>query len=279
MVAERNRNVVIKSQFNINGSRGADAGAFIANYVSRDSATDTSMAYIPDSHTPPVTGDGVAFTLDATAIPRSETLRLADTVQQLHEEGNRAIQQMVISFDVDYLVEMGIVPSDVPITKKGDYEFNYDDVRLRHAIRSGIQELVDHEGYRDGRMVAAIQHDTLHLHVHAVVYENHPKLARRRGREEKGVIKESSFKQMAQEIDRTLRMTRMGAIPTPRRLLPDKSPHHEFVVSTEPLPDTSYIDIYIQLIREQQESEKLQSQMSAFLDTIEYDESYEMDWD
>ncbi len=32
--------------------------------------------------------------------------------------------------------------------------------------------LVDNEGYRDGRAIAAIQHDTSHLHVHAVVYEN-----------------------------------------------------------------------------------------------------------
>ena len=60
------------------------------------------------------------------------------------------------------------------------------------------------EGYRDAQMVAAIQYDTTHLHAHVVVYEDYPKLARMRGKEEKGVIKESSFHQMAYDIDRSL---------------------------------------------------------------------------
>jgi len=187
MIPNRTRDIVIKSQFNINGSRGQDAGKFVADYVSRNSATDASMAYIPLPTTPPVEGDGVAFTLDSTAISRAETLRLADKIQEFHKEGNRAIQQMVISFDVDYL---------------------------------GMQSLIDAENYRDGRMVAAIQHDTLHLHVHAVVYENHPKLARKRGAEEKGVIKESSFNQLSYDIDRYLTLTRTPSIPSQRTLLP-----------------------------------------------------------
>ena len=109
MIGGRNRNIVVKSQFNINGSRGKDAGKFVSDYVSRDSATDTSMAYVPDLNTVPVEGDGVAFTLDSTAISRAETLRLADHIQELHEQGNRAIQQMVISFDPEYLVELGVL--------------------------------------------------------------------------------------------------------------------------------------------------------------------------
>lgn len=263
MIPSRNRNIVIKSQFNINGSRGSDAGKFISEYVSRPSATSSSMAYVNTKNA--VDGDGVAFTLESTAISRAETLRLADKVQSFHKEGNRAIQQLVISFDVDYLVEQGIVPEDVVVSKKGDYTDNYDDVRLRHAVRSGLQSLVDYEGYRDGRMVAAIQHDTLHLHVHAVVYENHPKLSRKHGYEERGVIKQSSFNQLAFEIDRRLSMTKLQAIPTQKRLIPEKTESHDNIAISEiVIPDMSPLNIYVQALnkkrRDLAEKERLEKE-------------------
>ena len=272
MIPNRNRNIVIKSQFNINGSRGKDAGKFVADYVSRNSATDASMSYIPSPLNPPVEGDGVAFTLDSTAISRAETLRLADKIQSFHREGNRAIQQLVISFDVDYLVEQGLVNADAQIIKKGDYEFEYDDIRLRHAIRKGLQSLIDAENYRDGRMVAAIQHDTMHLHVHAVIYENHPKISRKRGGEEKGMIKESSFNQLSYDIDRYLTLTRTPSIPSQRTLLPhvkkDKS------VNIEVVPSMTFIDQYLQIIKQQEESRKLMEQLESSFE-LPYDESYD----
>lgn len=280
MIPSRNKNIVIKSQFNINGSRGADAGKFISEYVSRPSATSSSMAYVNNA-TDAVDGDGVAFTLDATAISRAETLRLADKVQSFHKEGNRAIQQLVISFDVDYLVEQGIVPEDATISKKGDYAQNYDDVRLRHAIRSGLQSLVDYEGYRDGRMVAAIQHDTLHLHVHAVVYENHPKLSRKHGYEERGVIKQSSFNQLAFEIDRRLSLTKLQTVPTQKRLIPEhKESHTQIAISEITIPDMSPLNIYVQALnkknrdlaeKERLEQESLENILTEEKDTQNYD--------
>ena len=255
MISGRNRNIVVKSQFNINGSRGKDAGAFVADYVSRDSATDKSMAYLPDPNTVPVQGDGVAFTLDSTAISRDETLHLAEHIQDLHLQGDRAIQQMVISFDPDYLVEQGIVPDDVDITSKGDYQYNYDDVRLRHAVRHSIQALVDNEGYNDGRMVAAIQHDTLHLHVHAVVYENHPKLARKRGYEEKGVI--------------NLSLTRLpNVIPTQNELIPSKSEKSHAQAVEDVIIDTPYVDVYLKLLEQQKREAELQTALDDILTEV-----------
>ena len=267
MIPNRTRDIVIKSQFNINGSRGQDAGKFVADYVSRNSATDASMAYIPLPTTPPVEGDGVAFTLDSTAISRAETLRLADKIQEFHQEGNRAIQQMVISFDVDYLVEQGLVNPDATILATGDYEFEYDDIRLRHAVRKGMQSLIDAENYRDGRMVAAIQHDTLHLHVHAVVYENHPKLARKRGAEEKGVIKESSFNQLSYDIDRYLTLTRTPSIPSQRTLLPHVK--KERVVNVESVPSMDFVNQYLQILKQQEESRRLMEQLEMSFDIQE----------
>lgn len=222
MIKSRGSNVIVRSQFNIGGSRGKSVKGFITDYVSRDDACDPSMSYISPSGTS-AQGDGVAFTLDNTSISRAETLRIADVVEGYLHEGNRAIQQMVISFAPDYLVEQGIVDADVEVMKKGDYQFQYDDVRLRHAVRFGVQAMVDAENYRDPQMVAAIQHDTLHLHVHVVVYENYPELSRVRGREERGVIKPSSFNQLTDAIDRHLTMTKSSTVPNEKKLVPRQS--------------------------------------------------------
>ena len=69
-MSKRNRDIVIKSQFNIHGSRGKSVKNFIAGYVARDAATDASLAWLPPTDRPSVQGDGVVFTLDSTAISR-----------------------------------------------------------------------------------------------------------------------------------------------------------------------------------------------------------------
>lgn len=217
MISKRGKQIVIRSQFNIHGSRGKSVKPFITDYVSREEACDTSMAYLsPDGVCRP--GDGYAFTMQQSAISRKETLRLADVVEDYFLQGNRAIQQMVVSFSPDYLVKQSIVEKDAAIFKRGDYRYQYDDIRLRHAIRSGMQTLADAEGYRDPQMVACIQHDTLHLHVHIVLYENYPDVSRMRGKEERGVIKPSSFNQFTYEVDRKLTMTKSQAIPNAKKL-------------------------------------------------------------
>ena len=269
MIKSRGSNVIVRSQFNIGGSRGKSVKGFITDYVSRDEACDPSLSYI-SPHGLLEQGDGVAFTLDNTSISRAETLRLADVVEDYLQEGNRAIQQMVISFAPDYLVSQGVIDPDVEIMTKGDYQYQYDDVRLRHAVRFGVQSMVDAENYRDPQMVAAIQHDTLHLHVHVVVYENYPEISRVRGREERGVIKPSSFNQLTDAIDRHLTMTKSSTIPNEKKLLPRKS--NVTVKSLDPIKfDVSqwirYMEIFDEL--EKLRNERDESTRVAELETLE----------
>lgn len=260
MISERGKQIVIRSQFNIHGSRGKSVKPFITDYVSREEACDTSMAYLPPegvNHP----GDGYAFTFQQSAISRKETLRLADVVEDYFLQGNRAIQQMVVSFSPDYLVKQGIVEKDAAIFKRGDYRYQYDDIRLRHAIRSGMQALADAEGYRDPQMVACIQHDTLHLHVHIVLYENYPDVSRMRGKEERGVIKPSSFNQFTYEVDRKLTMTKSQAIPNAKKLgvaptiqeietTPTKDAHPLALPSNQWI---QYVQLFQQLMAQQEE--------------------------
>ena len=276
MIPNRNRNIVIKSQFNIGGSRGRSVKPFISEYVSRESACDPSTGYLADPNKQPVVGDGVAFTMDASAIDRDEVLRLADHVEEHFQDGNRAIQQMVISFDPDYLIESGLVDEDTRIVSRGDYRGQYDDVRLRHAVREGMQSLIDAEGYRDAQMVAAIQYDTTHLHVHAVLYEDYPKLARMRGKEEKGVIKESSFHQMAYDMERSLERTR-GVCVSEKKLLPKRSEkiEEESISINEQTSEmwNQYVALLYQRMKEREEVlDKLQAELDAFEDVDEDDD-------
>ncbi len=269
MIKSRGSNVIVRSQFNIGGSRGKSVKGFITDYVSRDEACDPSLSYISPNGLLEQ-GDGVAFTLDNTSISRAETLRLADVVEDYLQEGNRAIQQMVISFAPDYLVSQGVIDPDVEIMTKGDYQYQYDDVRLRHAVRFGVQSMADAENYRDPQMVAAIQHDTLHLHVHVVVYENYPEISRLRGREERGVIRPSSFNQLTDAIDRHLTMTKSSTIPNEKKLLPRKS--NVTVKSLDPIKfDVSqwirYMEIFDEL--EKLRNERDESTRVAELETLE----------
>lgn len=220
-MGKRSRDIVIKSQFNINGSRGKSVKNFIAGYVTRDAATDPSVAWVPPVDQPSVQGDGVAFTLDSTAISRDETLALADHVEDLFQRGDRAIQQMVFSFSPDYLISSGVVPEETEVLHKGAYKYRYDDVRLRHAVQAGVHAMCEHEKYASPQMAAAIQSDTMHLHVHAVVWEDGINYSRRRGKEEKGVIKGSSLNRCSTQIKRSLESTKdLSCIPIQLYLTP-----------------------------------------------------------
>lgn len=253
----RNANIVTKTQFNINGSRGKDVGGFISDYVAREDATEASMAYLPPVHRPMVPGDGVAFTLNSSAITKEETLAIAEQVQDYHDQGGRAIEQMVISFSPAYLVEQGVVPEGIEIHHPGDYKYNYDDIRLRHAVRSGIQSMIENENYNNGNMVAAIQSDTLHLHAHAVVYEDFPEIGRKYGGEERGIIRESSLERLAFEIDRELDQSKhLDIVPTQRLLTPEilDSPKSRVVVDHVPTDD-SFINHYLRVLEELEREE------------------------
>lgn len=262
MIKERGNKIVVMSQFNINGSRGKDAGAFVSDYVSRDSATMTSTAYVPPTGQPIEQGDGVAFTLDNSHLLRRDVLESADHIQALHETGIRAIQQLVLSFDHDYLVEQKLIPEDTKIIKKGDYKGVVDDVRLRHAVRQGIQSMVDEEGYREGQMIACIQTDTRHVHVHAVVYENAKEIARKRGKEEKGVIKASSFNQLTHDVDRYLTLTKtQHTVPNARSL--KQIDEQDEVRSEKPkqaVLEPVYVNQYLRILEERKREEALEKE-------------------
>ena len=91
----------------------------------------------------------------------------------------------------------------------------------------------------------------MHLHVHVVVYENHPDVSRTRGHEEKGVIKPSSFNQLTHEIDRALTMSKSSTVPNQKKLIPEQSTSTQHTPQVQPLQlDTSQWLRYLQIFQE-----------------------------
>ena len=247
-MVRRNRNIVVKSQFNIAGSRGKSVKPFITQYVSRESAVKPVLGYHPNTSTYEV-GDGSCFTFNKTAISRDNVLKIADHVEDLFLSNKRAIQQMVISFDSDFLREMNVVDPSVSVLKKGDYEDNYDDIRMRYVIRQGVREIADRDGYNEPKMIGTIQH------------------GRKRGREEKGKIKSSSFAYGTQEMERVLERTK--SINVTRNKLLIEQDHNKHISNssddnymTEKI-DISYKimqdylnDLYLQKLKEKEEEKE-----------------------
>lgn len=258
----RNNNIVIKSQFNINGSRGKSVKKFIVDYVSRETATKGMYGYKnPNVHS--VEGDGVCFTFSESAITRDKVYKIADHVEDRFLNDNRAIQQLVISFDSNYLREMNVVDNKQDYLLKGDYEDNYDDVRLRHVIRKGIREIAERDGFREPKMIGTIQYDTNHLHSHVVLYEDSDVVGRKRGREEKGVIKSKSFEYGALEMDRVLERTKKVNVTREKMQVKESVQNNKEDVVFNQLSETGinrlqeYLDlIYLQKLREEEEKKE-----------------------
>jgi hypothetical protein len=265
-MVRRNRNIVVKSQFNIAGSRGKSVKPFITQYVSRESAVKPVLGYYPNTSTYEV-GDGSCFTFNKTAISRDNVLKIADHVEDLFLSNKRAIQQMVISFDSDFLREMNVVDPSVSVLKKGDYEDNYDDIRMRYVIRQGVREIADRDGYNEPKMIGTIQHDTHHIHAHVVLYDDGEEYGRKRGREEKGKIKSSSFAYGTQEMERVLERTKSINV-TRNKLLIEQDQHKHISNSSDDnylneKIDISYKimqdylnDLYLQKLKEKEEEKE-----------------------
>lgn len=259
-MAKRGRNIVIKSQFNINGSRGKSVKSFITNYVSRESATKPLLGHLSDDGVVEV-GDGNCFTFTKSSIKRDEVLKIADKVEDKFLNNKQAIQQMVVSFDHDFLVENNVVDKDLQVLRRGDYENGYDELKLRHAIRRGVREIADRDGYYSPEMIATIQHDTNHLHSHVVLYENEDKLGRKHKNEERGVIKSKSFAYGALEMERSLDKQKNVNVTRNKLLIEEDrdtrvSTHDDVDISTELDIMTEYLNLlYLEELRKEKEQE------------------------
>lgn len=144
--------------------------------------------------------EGVGFSLNNVVLSRQDANVLADQCQQAYDRG-ATVKQMVISFDTSYLKENGILDESVeePV-RRGGFRNNVDQYRLRKAVMDGMESMLDQTTMHVPEMVAAIQTDTGHVHVHISVWDNDPKV-----KDDRGMVNENQKDALRNGLDYSLK--------------------------------------------------------------------------
>lgn len=215
--------IVVRNQFtNKKSSNSGNVKNFIMNYMLRPDAVEPLMVdskqqndylnslsqydkvlddmSLLDEINKKLSYEGVGFSLNEISLSRAESNVLADECQQAYDRG-ATVKQMVISFDTQYLKDNGILDSTVeePI-RRGALRNNVDQYKLRKSVMDGMESMLDQTTMHDPQMVAAIQTDTAHVHVHISVWDNDPKV-----KDDRGKINEKQKDALRNSLDYSLK--------------------------------------------------------------------------
>lgn len=112
----------------------------------------------------------------------SKLKKLSKAIQKGFDNG-KTVLKTVISFETDYLKEMGVLPKDLNVDKKGDLRNKVDQVKLRSALLYGMERLK--KRFDNLAYIGTIQIDTKHVHSHLAMVD----LGKGRVIDEKGMQK------------------------------------------------------------------------------------------
>lgn len=194
-----NQAIVIRSQF---GAKAGDTpGNYISTYTSRQNATEALTPYSSEVYDAYIqrklanlkvvemVGDKEALALcNENVTPQSSRLFGSEGIVYTQAMMERAIQQTeeallkdhtlitpVISFTHDYLVERGIVDSNLTEpTDEESYKGQVDQLKLRRAISRGMDEMTGSLGFVEPVWTGAIHLNTQNVHCHITLIETAP---------------------------------------------------------------------------------------------------------
>ena len=214
----------VKNSSNKGGSRGGSPGDYVLRYMAREDAVEQCVPvklheidnYIrrymarEDATEQLKNADeiraeikeldgigGVAFGYGSHSLSHEKVLEASKDIQRNFDAG-KTVMKTVISFDQEYLKQMGLVEEEFEVNQKGDYRGNVDQMKLRFAIMNGLQKMS--KNYDDLQYVGVIQVDTKHVHCHlAMVDRGKGNLAE--DGTQKGKISEKNKKILRRGID------------------------------------------------------------------------------
>lgn len=194
------QNIVVVNEFSVKtpsgGTRGGTPGQYVERYMARaDAIEDLTPVRLDDNDAyirrymmrreatesfDDVNGvrrgirdaqklGGVAFGMTGRgdigdiSLSHRKVRRMSRDIQDAFESG-KTVLKTVVSFELSYLKEMGVVPEDFEPKRRGDYRGNVDQMKLRLAIMEGMDKLS--RGFDDLEWVGVIQVDTMHVHCH-----------------------------------------------------------------------------------------------------------------
>jgi hypothetical protein len=180
------------------GSRGGTPGAYVLRYMAREAATETitpirrrrtdhftdryqarervtesadveSVSQLKSRLAHAHGLGGVAFGYGEVSLSHDQIKTAAADVQRLFDSGH-TVMKTVVSFTPEYLKRHRLVPGDLDPRRRGDYQGQVDQLKLRMALMHGLARM-GREHYDDLRYVGVIQIDTEHVHCHLAMVD------------------------------------------------------------------------------------------------------------
>jgi hypothetical protein len=152
---------------------------YITQYTPRYSATEmlkqegATELEVQKNDDKMTSKNGIMFGTHGLSYSEKMLKEAARRTQKATDEGHVPILQ-VVSFEHSYLVEKGIVPSDMPEPREenGDnYKGKVDQLKLRQAISDMTRKMHQDMGFSEPEWGATIHLDTQHVHVHLTTVE------------------------------------------------------------------------------------------------------------
>jgi hypothetical protein len=244
---ELKQSIVIVSEFTVkngpkSGSRGGSPGGYITRYLARSDAhdictpvnlhdlNDYTLRYMArDSATESILErdemkkktrktkkfDGIAFGMrngqKHTSLSDKTYRDYAKDIQKCFDNGKTVIKT-VVSFDTEYLREMGVIAKDFEFYERGDFRGNIDQMKLRMSVIQGLDRMSS--CYDNLCYVGVIQVDTANVHCHlamvdkgvgakALIYkrDEHGIVTMTRTNEQKGKLPQKAIDRLRRGID------------------------------------------------------------------------------
>lgn len=179
-----------------------DADAFITRYMAREDACEAAVTPLDLAHGLDAADKdaGIAFGPGCASLSHEAVHRRSKRIQAAFDRGCTVLKT-VISFEAEYLREMGVIDADFEAVRRGDYRGNIDQMKLRLAIMEGMERLGRH--FDDLDYVGVIQVDTLHVHCHLCAVDHGPGRLAKNGNQ-RGKLTQRDMKELRRGIDDTL---------------------------------------------------------------------------
>lgn len=192
----------------ISKGRVNDMPDYITRYMARETATDVAVLDgVTDTGVVRAAFDnlqgysGLAFGPDSLSLSHQEVLDKARMVQEQHDMG-KPVLKTVISFETDYLKEMGALPEDFELLHRGDFYGKSDQAKLRLAVQHGLANIA-HE-FSDLDYIGLFQVDTMHLHCHLAMVDKGPGKRFTKDGEQRGMLDDGMKMAVKRGIDNSL---------------------------------------------------------------------------
>lgn len=113
---------------------------------------------------------GRAFGSGGMSLSHEALLNSSKRIQSAFDAGH-SVQKIVLSFSEDYLRETGVLHPEFTYKGRGSYKGAVDQLKLRNAITSGVEKMVQKGRFRNPEWVGTIQFDTSHVHAHLALVD------------------------------------------------------------------------------------------------------------